>query len=229
MADAGKKKIAIAGISSILLVACIVGAAVTLTKKGNDDSSNSQVSTSTKNVQAMCQPTQYKETCEKSLFSAKNTSDPKELIKTAFDSTINEIASSIKNSAPFKEAANDPRTKDALKVCDEVLDRSIEEIKRSFNKFDSSDVKSLVKDYIYDLRSWLSSAVTFETTCIDAFANTTGDTGEKMKNLLKNAHELSTNALDIVSSFEEQVEDLQILGINNRRLLTVEAGNYTLI
>ncbi|OIT37056.1 PREDICTED: pectinesterase-like [Nicotiana attenuata] len=229
MADAGKKKIAIAGIASILLVACIVGAAVTLTKKDSDNSSNSQVSTSTKNVQVMCQPTQYKETCEKSLSSAKNTSDPKELIKTAFDSTINEIASSIKNSAPFKEAANDPRTKDALKVCDEVLDRSIEEIKRSFNKFDSSDVKSLVKDYIYDLRSWLSSAVTFETTCIDAFANTTGDTGDKMKNLLKNAHELSTNALDIVSSFEEQVEDLQILGITNRRLLTVEAGNRRLL
>ncbi|KAK4354977.1 hypothetical protein RND71_027171 [Anisodus tanguticus] len=222
MADAGKKKVAIAGIASILLVACVVGTAVTLTKMNGD--SGAQVSISSKLVEAMCQPTQYKETCERSLNSAKNTSDPKELIKQAFDSTVDEIASSIKNSAPFKEAANDPRTKDALKICDEVLDRSIEEIKRSFSKIDSNDLNKLIKEYIYDVRSWLSSAVTFEETCIDAFANTTGDMGEKMKNLLKTANELSSVALDIVSNFEEQMAGLQGLGITNRRLLTVEAA-----
>ncbi|KAJ8560451.1 hypothetical protein K7X08_022311 [Anisodus acutangulus] len=221
MADAGKKKVAIAGIASILLVACVVGTAVTLTKNNGD--SGAQVSTSSKSVEAICQPTQYKETCEKSLNSAKNTSDPKELIKQAFDSTVNEIASSIKNSAPFKEAANDPRTKDALKICDEVLDRSIEEIKRSFSKIDSNDLNKLIKEYIYDVRSWLSSAVTFEETCIDAFANTTGDTGEKMKKILKTANELSSVALDIVGNFEEQMVGLQGLGITNRRLLTAEA------
>ncbi|MCD7464239.1 hypothetical protein HAX54_052330 [Datura stramonium] len=230
MADAGKNKVAIAGIASILLVACVVGTAVTFTKKDDSSANGGQVLTSSKSVQAMCQPTQYKETCEKSLESAKNTSDPKELIKTAFDRTVNEIASSIKNSGPFKEAANDPRTKDALKVCDEVLDRSIEEIKRSISKIDGSDdVHKLVKEYIYDVRSWLSSAVTFEDTCIDAFANTTGDTGEKMKNILKTASELSSVALDIVSNFEEQLAGLQGLGLTNRRLLTVEAGNRRLL
>ncbi|CAN4104691.1 unnamed protein product [Withania somnifera] len=230
MVEAGKNKIAIAGIASILLVACVVGAAVTLTSK-NDDSSGSggQVSTSSKSIQAMCQPTQYKDTCEKSLESAKNTSDPKELVRKAFDNTVNEIASSIKNSAPFKEAANDPRTKNALEICDEVLDRSIEEIKRSVSEVDSNDLNKLIKMYIYDVRSWLSSAVTFQETCLDAFANTTGETGEKMKKVLKTASELSIVALDIVSSFEEQVSGLQGLGFTNRRLLTVEAGNKRLL
>ncbi|XP_049399301.1 pectinesterase-like [Solanum stenotomum] len=230
MAEAGKKKIVIAGIASILLVACVVGAAVTFTKKNDDSTSNGgEISSSSKSVQAMCQPTQYKEACEKSLGSAKNTSDPKELIKTAFDNTMTEISNSIKNSAPFKEAANDPRTKNALKVCDEVLDRSIEEIKRSFSQIDSNDLNKLIKEYIYDVRSWLSSAVTFEETCIDAFVNTTGDTGEKMKSILKTASELSSVALDIVSSFEEQMTGLQGLGIANRRLLVAEAGNRRLL
>ncbi|XP_004252915.1 pectinesterase [Solanum lycopersicum] len=230
MAEAGKKKIVIAGIASILLVACVVGAAVTFTKKNDDSTSNGgEISSSTKSVQAMCQPTQYKETCAKSLGSAKNTTNPKELIKAAFDNTLTEITNSIKNSAPFKEAANDPRTKNALKVCDEVLDRSIEEIKRSFSKIDSNDLDKLIKEYIYDVRSWLSSAVTLEETCIDAFANTTGDTGEKMKNILKTASELSSVALDIVSSFEEQMVGLQGLGITNRRLLVAEAGNRRLL
>ncbi|PHU01742.1 hypothetical protein BC332_31529 [Capsicum chinense] len=235
MVEAGKKKIAIAGIASILLVACVVGTAVTLTKKNDDSSSSSsgggQVSTTSKSIKSMCQPTQYKETCEKSLESAKNTSDPKVLVKTAFENTVNEIVSSIKNSAPFKEAEKDPRTKNALKVCDEVLDRSVAEIKRSVSKIETDDVNKLIKECVYDVRSWLSSAVTFEGTCIDAFANTTGDTGEKMKKILKTASELTSVALDIVSSFKEQLSGLQGLGISlgNRRLLTAEAGNRRLL
>ncbi|CAN4094952.1 unnamed protein product [Withania somnifera] len=234
MSETGKKKIAIAGIASILLVACVVGTALTVTKKNEDSSSSSaiggQVSTSSKSIETMCQPTPYKETCEKSLESAKNTSDPKELVRAAFENTVNEIASSIKNSAPFKDAENDPRTKNALKICDEVLDRSMEEIKRSVTEMETNDLNTLIKTYIYDVRSWLSSAITFEETCIDAFANTTGDTGEKMKKVLKTASELSIVALDIVSRFEEQLSGLQGLGLmTNRRLLTVEAGNRRLL
>ncbi|MCE3051057.1 hypothetical protein HAX54_048836 [Datura stramonium] len=43
----------------------------TLTKHG-DDTSSSQVTTSTKSVESMCQPTPYKETREKTLSAAKN-------------------------------------------------------------------------------------------------------------------------------------------------------------
>ncbi|XP_016454685.2 pectinesterase-like [Nicotiana tabacum] len=217
----GVKKLAIASVASILLVACVVAAAISFTKRNEDHSSNStdsHLSTSTKSVQAICQPTDYKETCEKSLANAKNINDPKELIKVAFNATINDLSNVIKNSASLiDEAKKDPRTKDALQTCQGLLDVAIDDLTRSFDKFDKFEV-SKIKDYTDDLKTWLSSAITYQETCLDAFENTTGDTGEKMKKLLKNAGELTSNGLAMVSSFGEVVANLNIPGVNRRLL-----------
>lgn len=57
-------------------------------------------STSTKAVQQLCQPTDYKQTCETALTSAAvNTSDPKQLIQLAFNVTVSHIGEAIKNSS----------------------------------------------------------------------------------------------------------------------------------
>ncbi|CAA0834229.1 Putative pectinesterase/pectinesterase inhibitor 28 [Striga hermonthica] len=139
MGSDSKKKVAVAGLASILLVAMCVAVAVGVTKKGGEASSDSSsssssgISASTKAVHAICSPTDYKETCEESLANA-NTTDPKQLIKAAFESTVKNIEDAIKNSDLFKKAAEDERTKGALQVCDETLDTSIEDLRRSFEK-----------------------------------------------------------------------------------------------
>ncbi|XP_009761202.1 pectinesterase [Nicotiana sylvestris] len=238
-------KIAIAGLASILVVACVVAAAVTITKRNSSDSSSnsgdpvsndSQISTSTKSVQAMCQPTDYKEACEKSLASAKNTSDPKELIKVAFESTITDIKNAMKNTSLIQEAAKDPRTKDALQTCESLLNVSIDDLRRSFDKVGTFDINK-IKDYTDDLKTWISASITYQETCLDAFENTTGETGEKMKKLLKTAGELTSNGLAMVSSFGEMLTNLHIPGISRRLLTTdseytsafVEAGSRRLL
>ncbi|KAI3469350.1 hypothetical protein Pfo_026013 [Paulownia fortunei] len=177
--DSKKKKIAVAGLASILLVAMVVAVAVGVTKKNGGENSDAapsnndgSISASTKAVQAICSPTDYKETCENSLSSA-NTTDPKELIKLAFEVTVKNIQDAIKNSSLYKEADDDERTKGALEVCEEVLDTSIEDLKRSFAKVSDFDI-SKVDDYIDDVKTWLSGAITYQETCIDAFENTTG-------------------------------------------------------
>ncbi|MCD7458228.1 hypothetical protein HAX54_037591 [Datura stramonium] len=231
-------KIAIAGLASILVVACVVAAAITITKKndsGGDDASDGEISTSTKSVQAMCQPTDYKEACEKSLASAKNTTDPKELMKVAFESTIADIKNAIKNTDLIKEAAKDPRTKEALQTCEGLLDVSIDDLRRSFDKVGSFDM-SKIKDYTDDLKTWISASITYQETCLDAFQNTSGETGEKMKKLLKTAGELTSNGLAMVTSFGDMLTNLHIPGINRRLLTTgsdytsfVEAGSRRLL
>ncbi|CAN4106254.1 unnamed protein product [Withania somnifera] len=236
------KKIVIAGLASILLVACVVAAAITITKKngsdsssGGDAASNSGVSTSTKSVKAMCQPTDYKEACEKSLASAKNTTDPKELIKVAFESTITDIENAIKNSDLIKKAAKDPRTKEALQTCEGLLHVSIDDLRRSFDKVGSFDINK-IKDYTDDLKTWISASITYQQTCLDSFQNTSGDTGEEMKKLLKTAGELTSNGLAMITSFGDMLTNLHIPSIS-RRLLTsdsdytsfVEAGSRRLL
>ncbi|KAJ8540445.1 hypothetical protein K7X08_030364 [Anisodus acutangulus] len=205
----GVKKLAIASIASILLVACVVAVAISCTSKRNEHNSSnnnnnnvgSKISISTKFVHAICQPTDYKQTCEKSLASANNTNDPKDLIKVTFSATINDLSGVIKNSKSLiQEAAKDPRTKDALHTCEGLLDVAIDDLRRSFDDINMLDVTKL-RDYTDDLKTWLSAAITYQETCLDAFENTTGETGEKMKKLLKNAGELTSNGLAMVSSF----------------------------
>ncbi|KAK4338890.1 hypothetical protein RND71_040352 [Anisodus tanguticus] len=227
-------KIAIAGLASILVVACVVAAAITVSKKNSSDSS-SDISTSSKSVKAMCEPTDYKEACEKSLASAKNTTDPKELIKVAFESTITDIKNVIKNTDLIKEAAKDPRTKEALQTCEGLLDVSIDDLRRSFDKVGSFDINK-IKDYTDDLKTWISASITYQETCLDAFSNTSGDTGEKMKKLLKTAGELTSNGLAMITSFGEMLTNLHIPGINRRLLTTdndyssfVEAGSRRIL
>ncbi|CAN4095984.1 unnamed protein product [Withania somnifera] len=216
----GVKKVAIASVASILLVACVVAAAISFSSKKNEDnSSNNNISTSTKSVHAICQQTDYKDTCMKSLAEANSTIDqPKDLIKLAFSATIDDLSNAIKNSnSLIDEASKDPRTKDALKICEGVLDVAVDDLRRSFDEIGAFDVAKL-KDYTDDLKTWLSASITYQETCLDAFENTTGETGEKMRKLLRNAGELTSNGLAMVSSFYQVLTNLKIPGVNRRLL-----------
>ncbi|GFQ04104.1 probable pectinesterase/pectinesterase inhibitor 58, partial [Phtheirospermum japonicum] len=215
-----KKKVAVAGLASILLVAAVVAVAVGTTKKNSDD-----VTTSTKAVDAVCSPTDYKETCQKSLAHA-NTTDPRELIEVAFKAAIDDILGVVKDSALLKEAAKDESTKDAFNVCEEVLGTAADDLKRSVEKISELDASKMT-EFVEDLKTWLSAVVTNQETCIDAFENTTGDTGEKMKTLLKTAREMSSNSLAMVSDITSLLSSLNLGSISSsRKLLSDDPTDY---
>lgn len=223
--NSGKKKVAIMGLSSILLVAMVVGTVVTVKRHGSSggDKDEGGISTSVKSIQAICQPTDYKETCEKTLNAAGvNSTEPKELVKTVFKLAVDHIASAIRNSSTIKDAENDPRTKDALLSCEDLMDYAIDDLKKSIDKFGAFDI-SKVDDYVDDLKIWLSGALTYLDTCLDGFMNTTGDAGEKMKDFLQDAGELTSNALAMMDEISSVLNNLHIPGIS-RRLLSDESG-----
>ncbi|KAK4433903.1 putative pectinesterase/pectinesterase inhibitor 21 [Sesamum alatum] len=209
---------AVTGLAAILVVAMVVAVAVGVTRKNSESGSIS--AGSTKAVQSVCAPTDYKDTCEQSLSHA-NSTDPKELIRAAFDFTEKNIGDIIKNSALFKEAAQEDGTKQALEICKEVLDTAIDDLKRSFDTVGEFDI-SKANEYLEDLKTWLSAVITNHETCIDAFENTTGDTGEKMKHLLKTAREMSSNSLAMVSNMSSIFTSLQMGSGSSRRLLSEE-------
>lgn len=226
--DSGKKKMAILGVSSILLVAAVVGTVTYGLNQHNGGGSNSPAgggppratTSSTKAVQSICKHVDYKDTCEDSLAKAKNTSDPRELVKVGFEVTVDSLSQVIKNSTLFKDAAKDPRTSAALETCQYTLEVAIDDFKRAFEKVDNFEF-SKVDEIVADLKTWLSGAITFQQTCIDAFENTTGDTGEKMKNLLQTASELSSNGLAMIDQFSNIISSLGIPGFS-RRLMSAE-------
>ncbi|KAL0368211.1 UNVERIFIED_CONTAM: putative pectinesterase/pectinesterase inhibitor 28 [Sesamum calycinum] len=214
-------KAAVAGLAAILVVAMVVAVAVGVTRKQSESSSIN--AGSTKAVQSICAPTDYIDTCEKSLSDA-DTTDPKELIKAAFEFTEKNIGDVIKNSPLFKEAASDDSTKQALAICQEVLDTAIDDLKRSFDKVGEFDA-SKANEYLEDLKTWLSAVITNHETCIDAFENTTGDTGEKMKNVLQTARQMSSNGLAMVSNMSSIFTSLQTGSAASRKLLSEEEAD----
>ncbi|KAA8548962.1 hypothetical protein F0562_000646 [Nyssa sinensis] len=222
---AGGKKAAILGVSSILLVAMVVAAVVVGNYRNTQGSGagsptgNGKVTATTKAIKAICQPTDYKETCEESLSSA-NSTDPKELVKVGFQVAVKNIGDVMKNSTLLQQAAKDPTIKDAYENCHELLDYSIADLQRSFDKVGAFDASKL-DSYLADIKTWLSGAITYQQTCLDGFENTTSDAGEKMKSLLKTAGEISSNGLAMVTQFSTILRDLQIPGLS-RRLLSAD-------
>ncbi|KGN57132.1 pectinesterase [Cucumis sativus] len=231
MSDQGKnKKAALIGVSSLFLVAMVVAVAVGVNRNspnasgGGDSAATAEISTSTKAVKALCQPTDYQETCEKALSEAgTNTSDPRELIKAGFNVAVNEIKWAIGNSTTLKEAASDPMAKQALDACGELMDYAIDDLVISFQRItDNFDMQKL-DDYIEDLKVWLSGALTYQETCIDGFENVTGDTGEKMTKLLETSKELTINGLGMVSEVTSILTSFGLPAIG-RRLMTEESN-----
>ncbi|KAL5781981.1 hypothetical protein ACOSP7_007010 [Xanthoceras sorbifolium] len=164
----------------LFLVAAVAALAIGLKSVSGGQkpkAESGEISTSSKVITALCQPTDYKETCINSLKSA-NTSDPKKLIQLGFQVTVNALKEAMKNSSSLKDSAKDSRTSQALEDCEELMDSAIDDIQNSFD----------------------NGAVTFEESCLDEFENITNyDAGEKMRNILQASRELTSNGLAMVS------------------------------
>ncbi|KAF6176721.1 hypothetical protein GIB67_031532 [Kingdonia uniflora] len=223
-----KKRVLLISISSVVLVAMVVAVAVSV-KRSNDGSTNSsggsdngEIKTSMKAIEAICQPTTYKQTCVDSLSSAAgNTSDPKELVKIAFKVAMDHIANASEHSSTIQQLAKDPGAKQALKNCRELMGYSIDDLQNSFDKVSELDITKF-DEVLAELETWLTASKTYQETCQDGFENTTGNAGESMRKALTSSVEVTSNALNIVSKISTVLTSLQI-PFFNRRLLSEES------
>jgi len=220
--DSNKKKsAAIVGVSSLILVVIGVVATVGVSRNSQSDGSDggSHVVASNKAVQAMCQPTDYKEACIESLQGADpNVTDPKELIKVGFTFTKKKLAEIMEQSATLKEAEKDPMASQALAICRDQMDLAIDHLEQSFDRIGVLDINK-VDDILSDLETWLSSVVVYQGTCLDEFENVTSSAVPKIKEALNSTIKFSSNALVMVQQLNNVFKNLNIPGLNSRRLL----------
>ncbi|KAK3147498.1 hypothetical protein QOZ80_3BG0283100 [Eleusine coracana subsp. coracana] len=216
------RKGAIVGASTVLVVAVVAAVCVVSFKNnrsgGDDDGKGSEFSTSVKSIKSFCQPVDYRETCESALEqTAGNATSATELAKAIFKATSDRIAQAVRESAVLNDLKHDQRTSGALKNCEELLDYAIDDLKTTFDRLGGFEVANF-KRAVDDLRTWLSSALTYQDTCLDGFENTTTDAADKMRKALNGSQELTENILAIVDTFSETLAGLD-LGSFSRRLL----------
>ncbi|VFQ65138.1 unnamed protein product [Cuscuta campestris] len=214
---------------ALFLVVAAVSVAVLVTQREKSPatadesraSGGGNISSSTKAVEALCKPTFHKETCVTKLSAATNSTDTKELVHVAFNITIKEIADVMAKSKLLQDAAKDKRTSNAFRVCQGLLEDSIDDIKRALDRL--TDYASAVENFdlfVNDIKIWLSGALTFENTCLDGFLGTEGESADKMKKLLATAQQLTGNTLELVDQVHETIKALDIPGFNRKILAT---------
>ncbi|KAI8020809.1 putative pectinesterase/pectinesterase inhibitor 21 [Camellia lanceoleosa] len=159
----GKRRIAIIGVSSLFLVAMVVAVTIGVTQNADGTNLDSQdVSTSVKAINSVCDTVDYKQVCVESLSSsAGNTTNPQELVKTAFQVALQKVKEAAKNSTILRELEKDPRSREALDNCRELGESAAHDLQRSIDHMGEID-SSNFDDLLSDLKIWLSGAITYQ-------------------------------------------------------------------
>ncbi|KAK1435985.1 hypothetical protein QVD17_01759 [Tagetes erecta] len=209
-----KKKVTVIAIATMLVVAAVVGTIVhvrrtkhveihTEEKTGAGLIIAAAAVVTVTTVIILCKYTDFRDICRETLDRIKaGIRAPRDLIKASFLHTVERVQFAIDKSLPLRQAEKDPRAIIALDQCKELLTISIDDLKRSINKVGLYDIPKL-KDNTVELRVWLSGSVTYQETCLDAFVNTTGDSGPAMTKLLDIGIKLTRNSLAMIDGIIE--------------------------
>lgn len=220
-------KVVVSGISIILVVgiALAVVAVVHHNDQKKGDSGDS-VSPQMKMVESICSNTDYKTACQDSLrqVATNSSADYKEFIKAAMLTTVAQVSKSLNLSESLLVETNNstnPRLKMSLEDCKDLLSLAVGQLQASFSMVGDSDLHTL-DDRSAELKSWLSSVITYAETCLDGVPEP--KIQDQMKDTLRNATALTDNTLAIVS---EMSKILELFGLkfnakplNGRRLLS---------
>nr|GEW45362.1 pectinesterase-like [Tanacetum cinerariifolium] len=212
-----KKKITVLAIVTILLGAAVVGtymkvkttkerAEIDLHKAGGMKTGLGLIVAGVVGVGTvifLCKYTDFREICRETLDRIRTRiKEPREFIKATFHVAIERIQVVIEKTITLKKTTTDTRAVIALDQCNELLTISIEDLKRSIERVNLFDFPKL-KDNTVELKVWLSGAVTYQQTCLDAFDNTTGDTRTTMTKLLDIGTKLTRNSLAMIDGVIE--------------------------
>ncbi|KAD3067421.1 hypothetical protein E3N88_35301 [Mikania micrantha] len=216
-----KAKLAILTVASVVLLAFGIALIVMVNRHSEPKSDNTKAEDEVKaSIKAVCDNTDYKQTCVDSLTKAHTqTTDPYELVKTLFEITIDQLEAAADNSSLMKQVHQDPRTNDAVKSCKELAVLAVDDIKRSFENINIFNLNDLGQA-LFQLKIWMSGAISYEQTCLDGFEQTQGDFGEQMKKLLNQTMELTSNCLALITDFSHVFQAFGVPPAANRRLLS---------
>ncbi|XP_022866488.1 probable pectinesterase/pectinesterase inhibitor 46 [Olea europaea var. sylvestris] len=215
-----RRRITIIGLSSIVLVAVIVATVVGVTQSKNGKSEDKNKSMSSA-IKGLCNVTLYPDSCYNSLSPMVKSGNfkPEYIYKLAVQVAIDELS---KASNDFLDNGNkkfnltDQMTLAALESCQELISLALDHLNDSLS---IEDMKLF--EAFEDLRTWLSSAGTYQQTCIDGLENGSNGLHSILVQNLKNSTEYTSNSLAIISSIEDSIDSLGAIG--RRRLMSFNA------
>ncbi|KAL0354417.1 UNVERIFIED_CONTAM: Pectinesterase 3 [Sesamum radiatum] len=223
-----RKRIIILSISSLLLIALIIGVVAGTVSHNNNKSDSGDVPSSRTSpaaaLKSICSVTQYPDSCYSSLGSS-NSSDPEKIFQLSLSVVMGALEKVSTFPDEFMNKTDDPFVKEALGVCGTVLNDAVDSLNDSISAMNvDGGGKLLSVSRISDLQTWLSTVVTDQETCFDALEEVNATFVEEIKLLMKNSTEFASNSLAIVSKLLGFLGDFKIP--IHRRLLGAEESGF---
>ncbi|KAL1187862.1 putative pectinesterase/pectinesterase inhibitor 24 [Cardamine amara subsp. amara] len=207
-----RKRITIIAVSLVILAGIVIGAVFgTMSHKNSSPTveTNSNGDSISVSVKAVCDVTLHKDKCFETVGSAPNASslNPEQLFRYAVKITIAEVSKALNTFS----SSGDEKNNITMNACAELLDLTIDNLNNTLTSSSNSDVT--LPELVDDFRTWLSSAATYQETCLETLALDMKTFGESH---LKNSTEMTSNALAIITWLGKIADSIKL----RRRLLT---------
>ncbi|KVI12477.1 pectinesterase-like [Cynara cardunculus var. scolymus] len=209
---ANKNGLVLSSVALILLVACALGIIAAMHFKSvqqEEQEEDDETTTSVKAVTVVCQPTQYKDACQRTLAPLANHSKatPKDYLLASIRSAKLEVHKVLQAAANSSDNIP-PQDRARIHECTKLLSFAIQDLESTVITMETKN--RTLGDHIKDLRNRLTAVYSFQSQC----KATINKSGHKYKSLILefmlNSTQLSDNALAIASGFSEIIKELNI-------------------
>ncbi|GFP88305.1 putative pectinesterase/pectinesterase inhibitor 24 [Phtheirospermum japonicum] len=221
-----RRRITIIALSSIVLIAIVIATVVGVTQTNkNNNKSETRTNSASSTIKAICNTTLYPDSCYTTLSPLLKSGNvnPQDLFKLSVQVAIDELATASKNFAENGAKQlniTDQPTLAAIASCQELFSLALDHLNNSLS---IKDVKLL--EAFDDLMTWLSSAGTYQQTCIDDLEGASSGISRFANDNFKNSNEYTSNSLAILSSFGESIDALGAIG-RRRRLMSLDGPGW---
>ncbi|XP_041002762.1 21 kDa protein-like [Juglans microcarpa x Juglans regia] len=161
---------------------------------------------STEFIRTSCRSTTYPRLCFSSLSVHANSiqTSPQLLASTALNVTLFSAQSTSTAMARISRTKGmSPKVVSAMKDCVEELIDSVDELRKSMGEMNNFKGGFNFLLMINDIQTWVSAALTDESTCSDGFAGNAmnGNVKTLVRGRIVNVAQLTSNALALINQY----------------------------
>lgn len=196
-------------VAALLIVILAIAIPVALNKAKHNAASNSVSGQA--NINAACNATYYPETCNQTLSSNPGSggANSRSLTKISVTSAQGGVLSTKSVVLALQGNSSNSNITDAVQVCIDVLASSFQQLDTALSTLNTS-ISSLQLPFD-DIKTWVSSAMAFHTTCVDAFEEVLGINATETQVLQSQAtksDQLLSNALAFINNLGNYGDDV---------------------
>ncbi|CAI0404416.1 unnamed protein product [Linum tenue] len=201
--------------SSSAISAALLAAVLTISLLASTSSASSRplsaaaagATTNTEFIRTSCIATTYPQLCYNSLavHATKIQTSAKLMASTALDVALTSAKSTSVAMVKLQQSRGlSPREYVAMRDCVEVLGDSVDLIRQSMAEMAANKGGADFGMMISDVQTWVSAALTDESTCTDGFAEKAVADGEMktaVRGKIETIGQLTSNALALINAY----------------------------